>query len=162
MSAKIIPNLWYENQAEEAANFYVSLFKNSKIKKVSYYSESGAQISGQPKGSVLTVNFEIEGQEFIALNGGPVFQFTPAVSFLVQCENQEEIDRLWNKLTEGGEEQPCGWLKDRFGVSWQIVPKILNEMLLDSNSTKSDNVMKALLQMKKIDIEALKRAYIQA
>ena len=158
---KITPFLWFDNQAEEAVNFYTSLFKNSKIVNVARYDEAGAMASGRPKGSVMTVTFQIDGQEFIALNGGPVFKFTEAISFFVNCETQEEVDELWNKLTEGGEEGQCGWLKDRFGLSWQIAPTALGEMLADPDPAKAQRVMKAMLQMKKIDIAKLKQAYEQ-
>ena len=158
---KITPFLWFDNQAEEAVNCYTSLFKNSKIVNVARYDEAGAKASGRPKGSVMTVTFQIDGQEFIALNGGPVFKFTEAISFFVNCETQEEVDELWNKLTEGGEEGQCGWLKDRFGLSWQIVPTALGEMLADPDPAKAQRVMKAMLQMKKIDIAKLKQAYEQ-
>ncbi|MEW5717906.1 MAG: VOC family protein [Chloroflexota bacterium] len=156
---KITPFLWFDNQAEEAVNFYTALFKNSKITNIARYDEAGAKASGRPKGSVMTVNFQLEGQEFIALNGGPVFKFTEAISFMVNCATQEEVDRLWNKLTEGGEEVQCGWLKDKYGLSWQIVPTVLNEMLGDKDPAKAQRVMQAMLQMKKIDIAELKRAY---
>ena len=158
---KISPCLWFDSEAEQAAKFYTSIFKNSKITNISHYDKASAAASGQPEGSVLTVAFELDGEEFLALNGGPVFKFSEAVSFMVKCETQTEIDRLWEKLTEGGEESQCGWLKDKYGVSWQIVPTILGEMLQDRNTAKSERVMKALLQMKKLDIEALKQAYDQ-
>jgi predicted 3-demethylubiquinone-9 3-methyltransferase (glyoxalase superfamily) len=159
---KITPFLWFDNQAEEAAYFYVSLFKDSKIGKATRYEEEGAKVSGQPKGAVMTIEFKLNGQDFIALNGGPQFKFTEAVSFSVSCETQEEIDELWNKLTaDGGKESQCGWLKDKFGLSWQIVPPVLGELLADNNTEKSKRVMQAMLQMKKIDIQALKRAYEQ-
>lgn len=158
---KITPNLWFDDQAEEAANFYVSIFKNSQIGAITHYGESAAEISGKPKGSVLTVTFQIEGQDFTALNGGPQFKFTEAMSLLVNCETQQEVDELWEKLSEGGEKGPCGWLKDKYGVSWQVVPHILEEMMLDPDPLKAERVMKALLQMKKIDIEGLKQAYEQ-
>lgn len=158
---KITPNLWFDDQAEEAANFYVSIFKDSKVGAITHYGESAAEISGKSKGSVLTVTFQIEGQDFTALNGGPQFKFTEAMSLLVNCETQQEVDELWEKLSEGGEKGPCGWLKDKYGVSWQVVPRILEEMMLDSNPLKAEKVMKALLQMKKIDIEGLKQAYEQ-
>ncbi len=156
---KIVPHLWFNDQAEEAVNFYVSIFKDSRIGHIARYGEDGAKISGRPKGSVMTISFEIEGQEFFALNGGSVFTFSPAISFFVNCDSQEEVDQLWEKLSEGGEQQQCGWLKDKFGVSWQIVPMVLGELMQDKDPAKSENVMKALLQMKKLDIEALKRAY---
>ena len=158
---KITPFLWFDNQAEEAVKFYTSIFKNSKIKSVSRYGEEGAKAAGRPKGSVMTVVFELEGQEFIALNGGPVFTFSPAISLLVNCKTQKEVDELWEKLSEGGKKDQCGWLKDKYGVSWQIVPAVLGEMMQAKDPKKSENVMKALLRMDKIDIETLKRAYEQ-
>jgi predicted 3-demethylubiquinone-9 3-methyltransferase (glyoxalase superfamily) len=158
---KIIPNLWFDNQAEEAANFYVSIFKNSKIGDITRYGEAAAEISGKPKGSVMTITFQIEGQEFTALNGGPQFKFTEAISLLVNCETQQEVDELWEKLSEGGEEGPCGWLKDKYGVSWQVVPRILDEMIRDPDPVKAERVMKAMLQMQKIDITGLQQAYDQ-
>lgn len=156
---KITPFLWFDSQAEEAVNFYINIFRNSKIVGVTRYGDAGADAAGRPKGTVMTIVFQIEGQEFIALNGGPVFTFTPAVSFVVNCETQEEIDELWEKLSEGGEEVECGWLKDKFGVSWQIVPSILGELLQDKDAGNSERVMKAMLQMKKIDINGLREAY---
>jgi predicted 3-demethylubiquinone-9 3-methyltransferase (glyoxalase superfamily) len=156
---KITPHLWFDNSAEEAAKFYASIFKNSKIIDIARYGEAGAKVSGRPKGTVMTVTFELEEQRFMALNGGPVFKFSPAISFFVNCETQEEVDDLWKKLSEGGETQQCGWLKDKFGVSWQIVPNVLGEMLQDKDAKKSEKVMEAMLQMKKIDIEGLKKAY---
>ena len=158
---KITPNLWFDNQAEEAANFYVSIFKNSKIGDITRYGETAAEISGKPKGSVMTITFQIEGQEFTALNGGPQFKFTEAISLLVNCETQQEVDELWEKLSQGGEEGPCGWLKDKYGVSWQVVPRILDEMIRDPDPVKAERVMKAMLQMQKIDIAGLQQAYDQ-
>ncbi len=160
---KITPCLWFDNQAEEAVNFYVSIFKNSKIVSVARYGEAGAEVSGRPKGSVMTIIFQLDGQEFMALNGGPIFKFTEAISLIVNCKTQKEVDRLWEKLSEGGDKnaQQCGWLKDKFGLSWQIVPTVLGEMLQDKDPKKSERVMKAMLQMKKIDIKTLKRAYDQ-
>jgi predicted 3-demethylubiquinone-9 3-methyltransferase (glyoxalase superfamily) len=158
---KITPNLWFDNQAEEAANFYVSIFKNSKIGDITRYGEAAAEISGKPKGSVMTVTFQVEGQEFTALNGGPQFKFTEATSLLVNCDTQQEVDELWEKLSEGGEEGPCGWLKDKYGVSWQVVPRILDEMIRDPDPVKAERVMKAMLQMQKIDIAGLQQAYDQ-
>ncbi|PYT73255.1 MAG: hypothetical protein DMG39_07055 [Acidobacteria bacterium] len=152
---KISPFLWFDTQAEEAANFYTSIFKNSKILEVVRYGEAG------PEGRVMTVAFTLDGQEFTALNGGPLFKFTEAISFVVNCETQEEVDTYWGKLLEGGEESRCGWLKDRFGLSWQIIPKALSEMLGDPNPNKAKRVMDAMLQMKKIDLATLKRAYNQ-
>jgi len=142
-------------------NFYVSLFKNSKVGSITRYDEEGAKISGRPKGSIMTLTFQLEGQEFMALNGGPVFKFTEAISFIVNCETQEEVDYFWEKLSEGGEKGVCGWLKDKFGLSWQIVPTVLGELMQDKDPEKSKRVMNALLQMKKIDIEGLKKAYGQ-
>jgi predicted 3-demethylubiquinone-9 3-methyltransferase (glyoxalase superfamily) len=152
---KITPFLWYDGSAEEAANFYVSIFKNSKILKITRYGEAGPG----PKGSVMTVDFELDGQRFIALNGGPQFKFTEAVSFSVDCKTQEEVDEFWEKLSAGGEQGPCGWLKDKYGLSWQINPTVLGEMLGDPDPAKSKRVMEAMLQMKKIDIKGLKEAY---
>jgi len=158
---KITPFLWFDDNAEEAANFYVSIFPNSKIKNVVRYDEVGAKASGRPAGSAMTVAFELEGQPFTALNGGPVFKFTEAVSFVVSCASQEEIDALWTKLSGGGDPsaQQCGWLKDKYGMSWQIYPPMLGEMLQDKDPEKSKRVMQAMLQMKKIDIAELKKAY---
>jgi predicted 3-demethylubiquinone-9 3-methyltransferase (glyoxalase superfamily) len=153
--------LWFDNQAEEAVNFYTSILKNSKIKSVTRYGEAGAEVSGRPKGTVMTIAFQLEGQEFIALNGGPHFTFSPAISFVVTCKTQEEVDELWEKLLEGGEKRQCGWLKDKYGVSWQIVPTVLGEMLQDKDPKKSEKVMEAMLRMGKIDIKTLKQAYKQ-
>lgn len=153
--SKITPFLWFDDRAEEAVELYTSIFKNSKIKEVSRYGEAGPG----PAGQVMTVNFEIEGQEFIALNGGPVFKFTEAVSFVVNCETQEEVDELWEKLTDGGEEVQCGWLKDKFGLSWQIVPTKLGELMGDPDPVKAQRVTQAMLQMKKLDIAGLQLAY---
>ena len=155
---KITTFLWFDNQAEEAARFYVSLFKNSKILNVARYSEAGAQVSGRQPGSVMTVTYQLEGQQFIALNGGPHFKLTEAISLLVNCATQAEIDELWEKLSEGGEPGPCGWLKDRYGLSWQIVPTVLGEIMQDKDPKKSEKAMAALLHMKKLDIAGLKRA----
>lgn len=154
---KITPFFWFDNQAEEAANYYVSIFNNSKITSINRYDEGGAAASGQAAGSVMTVAFQLDGQEFTALNGGPAFKINEAVSFVVNCEGQEEVDRMWEKLSDGGEEVQCGWLKDRFGVSWQVVPTELPELLGGDPETIA-RVWKAMLQMKKIDIAALKRA----
>ena len=158
---KITPCLWFDSNAEEAAKFYTSIFKNSKIGKISRYGKEGYEIHGKPAGTVLTIEFELNGQTFTALNGGPMFKFNEAISFQVSCESQEELDYYWEKLSEGGDEkaQQCGWLKDKYGVSWQIVPVILGEMLQDKDPAKSERVMKALLQMKKLDIKTLKQAY---
>lgn len=155
---KIRPCLWFDDNAEEAVNFYTSVFKNSKVTDVSRYGEAGP---GTP-GSVLTMTFELEGEEFLALNGGPAFKFTEAVSLSVDCKSQEEVDELWKKLTSGGgEESECGWLKDKFGLSWQIVPTVLPEMLKDNDPEKAKRVMEAMLKMKKIDIAGLRKAYDQ-
>jgi len=158
---KITPCLWFDNQAEEAVNFYASIFKNSKVGRIARYGEAGAEVSGRPSGSVMTVEFQLEGQEFLALNGGPIFKFTEAVSFVVNCETQEKIDEMWEKLSKGGAKGQCGWLKDKYGLSWQIVPPVLSEMLQDKDTKKSERVMKAMLQMKKLDIKTLKQAYEQ-
>src|ERR671927_697590 len=152
---KITPFMWFDDNAEEAAKFYTYIFKNSRVLYITHYGESAAEASGRPKGTVMTVTFELEGQRFMALNGGPVFKFSPAISFLVSCETQQEVDHLWEKLSEGGEQEQCGWLKDKFGVSWQIVPSVLGEMLQDKDAKKSERVMEELLQMKKIDIQCL-------
>ena len=152
---KITPFLWFDHQAEEAMNFYVSVFKNSKVLSVNRYGDAGPG----PKGSVMTASFELDGQVFTALNGGPVYKFSPAISFVVHCETQAEVDEYWEKLSEGGKENQCAWLDDKFGVSWQIVPNALIELLSDPDPAKSGRVMQAMLQMKKIDIEKLKQAY---
>ena len=154
----IIPCLWFDKQAEQAVKFYTSVFKNSSIEKTSYYRDAGP---GQP-GNVMTIIFRINGQEYMALNGGPEYKFTPAISLYVNCENQEEVDYYWEKLSEGGEKGPCGWLTDQYGVSWQIVPSILGELLTDKDSVKANRVMQAMLQMGKLDIAVLKRAYEQS
>lgn len=158
---RIAPCLWFDDQAEEAAEYYVAIFKNSRIASVSRYGEAGQEIHGRPPGSVMTVDFELDGQPFTALNGGPLFKFNEAISFQISCETQDEVDDYWENLTKGGDEkaQQCGWLKDKFGVSWQVVPTILPELLKNPNSEKSQRAMEAMLQMKKIDIETLKRAY---
>jgi predicted 3-demethylubiquinone-9 3-methyltransferase (glyoxalase superfamily) len=156
---KITPFLWFDDKAEEAVTFYTSIFKNSKIGKIARYGDAGAQVSGRPKGTVMTVAFQLEGQEFVALNGGPQFKFTEAISFVVNCQTQDELDEYWQKLSDGGQEVQCGWLKDKYGLSWQIVPTILGEMLSDPDPKKAERVMKAMLQMKKIDIKGLKQAY---
>ena len=156
---KITPCLWFDDQAEEAAKFYVSIFKNSKLGNITRYGEAGAEVSGRPKGSVMTATFEIEGQEFVALNGGPHFKFSEAISFMVKCETQKEIDEMWEKLSQGGKEGPCGWLTDKYGLSWQIVSPVWDEMLRDKDVKKSERVMKAILQMSKPDIKTLKQAY---
>ena len=152
---KITTFLWFDQNAEEAANHYLSIFENSKILNVARYGDAGPG----PKGSVMTVHFELEGQEFIALNGGPHFKFTEAISLLVSCDSQKEVDELWAKLVAGGEESQCGWLKDKYGLSWQVIPRALPEMLTDRDPAKSKRVMEAMLQMKKIDLGRLERAY---
>ncbi len=152
---KIILCLWFNNQAEEAARFYTLIFKSSKINQISYYGEAGPG----PKGSVLTVTFQLNGQEIMALNGGPEYHFTPAISIVVYCEDQQEVDHYWEKLSEGGEKGPCGWLTDKYGVSWQIVPTILGVLLSDKDEKKSARVMQAMLQMGKLDINLLQQAY---
>jgi predicted 3-demethylubiquinone-9 3-methyltransferase (glyoxalase superfamily) len=151
---KITPFLWYDDKAEEAMNFYVSIFKNSKVLRVLRYGEAGPG----PKGTVMTAEFQLEGQQFVALNGGPHFKFTEAISFVVNCETQEEVDYFWEILSEGGAESQCGWLRDKYGLSWQVVPTILVELFKDKDPEKSQRVMKAMLQMKKIEIEPLQRA----
>lgn len=155
LKQKIAPCLWFDGNAEEAVNFYVSLFENSKVVSVSRYGEGGPG----PEGTVMAMGFELEGQPFMAINGGPQFKFSEAISLFVDCDSQEEIDRLWEKLGAGGQEQPCGWLKDRFGLSWQINSRALPEMLQDQDRARANRVMQAMLEMRKIDLEALKRAY---
>ena len=158
---KITPFLWFDNQAEEAAKFYTSIFRNSKVGRILRYDEKAAKTSqsGRPVGSVLTIEFEIEGQKFTALNGGPQFKFNESISFVVNCETQDEVDYFWEKLTaDGGQESACGWLKDKFALSWQITPTVLIDMLNDKDPKKSERVMKAMLQMQKIDIKTLKDA----
>jgi predicted 3-demethylubiquinone-9 3-methyltransferase (glyoxalase superfamily) len=152
---KITPFLWFDDQAEEAMNFYVSIFKNSKVGTVTRYGETGPG----PKGSVMSATFELDGQEFFALNGGPQYKFTPAISLFINCETQEEVDGLWEKLSEGGRKDRCGWLQDKFGLSWQVVPSALGRMLGDRDRKKADSVMKAMMQMDKIDIKGLQGAY---
>ena len=158
---KIIPCMWFDDKAEEAAKFYASIFKNSKIGDISRYGKEGYEFHGKEDGTVMTVDFEIEGQKYVALNGGPIFKFNEAISFQVHCETQKEVDYYWEKLSEGGNEkaQQCGWLKDKYGVSWQIVPVVLTKMLQDKDAKKSQRVMKALLQMRKLDIKTLTQAY---
>jgi predicted 3-demethylubiquinone-9 3-methyltransferase (glyoxalase superfamily) len=152
--------LWFDNQAEEAVKFYAAIFKNSKVGKITRYGESAEKAAGRPAGSVMTVEFELEGQKFTALNGGPVFKFNESISFVANCKTQEEVDYFWEKLTaDGGQEIECGWLKDKFGVSWQIVPTVLIEMLHDKDEAKAERVMKAMLQMHKLDIKTLKDGY---
>jgi len=152
---KITPFLWFDNQAEEAMNLYVSIFKNSKVLSVNRYGDGAPA----PKGTVMTANFQLDGQEFTALNGGPMFKFSPAISFVVNCKTQAEVDEYWEKLSAGGKENQCAWLDDKFGVFWQIVPDILIELMSDPDPVKSGRVMQTMLQMTKIDIAALKRAY---
>jgi predicted 3-demethylubiquinone-9 3-methyltransferase (glyoxalase superfamily) len=154
---KITPFLWFDDKAEEAMNFYVSIFKNSKIGRISRYGDAGPG----PKGTVMSATFHLEGQEFFALNGGPQFKFTPAISFFVDCKTQEEVDELWEKLSAGGRKDKCGWLTDKYGLSWQIIPSALGEMLQDKDPEKSKRVMRTMLQMTKIDIAGLKQAYEQ-
>jgi predicted 3-demethylubiquinone-9 3-methyltransferase (glyoxalase superfamily) len=157
---KITPFLWFDHQAEEAAKFYTSVFKNSKVGRILRYDEASAKGAGRPVGSVLTIEFEIAGQKFTALNGGPEFKFNESISFVVNCETQNEVDYFWEKLmADGGQESQCGWLKDKFGVSWQITPTVLIDMLNDKDAKKAEGVMKAMMQMQKIDIGTLKEAY---
>lgn len=157
----ITPCLWFDHHAEEAAQFYCSIFRNSRIGTISRYGKEGREIHGKPEGSAMTVQFEIDGQPFTALNGGPVFTFNEAVSFQIHCETQEEVDYYWERLSEGGDEeaQRCGWLKDKYGLSWQIIPRAMIELVSDPSSEKSQRAMKAMLQMKKIDMQELRRAY---
>ena len=154
----IIPFLWFNGQAEEAMNFYTSIFKNSKVLSVARYGDAGPG----PKGSVMTAQFEVEGHQFVALNGGPQYTFTPAVSFLVNCTTQDEVDHLWDRLSAGGQEMRCGWVTDKFGLTWQVIPTLLPELLAGRDPQKAQRVMQAMLQMKKIDIAALRRAHDQA
>jgi predicted 3-demethylubiquinone-9 3-methyltransferase (glyoxalase superfamily) len=158
---KITPCLWFDDQAEEAAKFYTAIFHNSKITSITHYGEAGQEVHGRPAGTVMAVAFELAGQAFTALNGGPMFTFNEAISFQVSCETQEEVDYYWEKLAEGGETkaQQCGWLKDKYGASWQVIPNVLLEMLTDPDAEKSQRVMKSMLQMKKLDIAELQRAY---
>jgi predicted 3-demethylubiquinone-9 3-methyltransferase (glyoxalase superfamily) len=161
---KITPFLWFDNQAEQAANYYVSIFRNSRIGQVTRYGKEGYEIHRMEEGAVMTVDFDIENQKFMALNGGPVFKFNEAISFQVLCDTQEELDYYWEKLSEGGDKnaQQCGWLKDKYGVSWQIVPKVLPKMIQDKDQVKSQRVMKAMLQMQKLDIQTLIQAFEKA
>jgi predicted 3-demethylubiquinone-9 3-methyltransferase (glyoxalase superfamily) len=154
---KITPFLWFDGDAEEAMNFYVSIFKNAKIVNVTRYGETGPG----PEGMVMTATFQLDGQEFIALNGGPQFKFTEAISFLVNCETQEEVDDLWEKLSEGGKKERCGWLKDKYGLSWQIIPSVLSKLMQDKDAQKAKRVMQAMLRMDKMDVKALQQAYDQ-
>jgi predicted 3-demethylubiquinone-9 3-methyltransferase (glyoxalase superfamily) len=157
---KVTPFLWFDGKAEEAANFYTSIFKNSSVEKITRYGEEGSAAAGQPVGSAMTVEFQIDGQKFIALNGGPHFKFNESVSFVINCEDQAEVDEFWSALTaNGGQESQCGWLKDKFGLSWQVVPTALGELLSDPHPEKSGRVMQAMLQMKKIDVKTLHDAY---
>ena len=158
---QITPCLWFDDNAEEAAKFYTSVFKNSKIRKISRYGKEGYEIHRKPAGTVLTVEFELNGQAFTALNGGPVFKFNEAVSFQVYCRSQKDIDYYWEKLSDGGAEGQCGWLKDKYGLSWQVVPIDLGKMLQDKSAEKSERVMKALLQMRKLDIKTLRESFEQ-
>jgi predicted 3-demethylubiquinone-9 3-methyltransferase (glyoxalase superfamily) len=155
---KITPFLWFNDQAEAAAKFYTSIFKNSRVGKIAYYGEAGEKASGRPKGSVMTVEFQLAGQDFVALNGGPHFKFTEAISFVVNCQTQAELDYFWSKLSAGGKEVQCGWLKDKYGISWQIVPTVLGELLSNQDAAKARRVMQALLRMVKLDIQKLKHA----
>ena len=156
---KLTSCLWFDNQAEDAVKFYTSVFKNSKVGRIARYDDAGAKASGRPKGSVMTIEFELNGQQFLALNGGPVFKFTEAISFIVNCESQQEVDYFWNRLSEEGSEVQCGWLRDKYGLSWQIVPTLLTEMINDSDPAKAKRVMEAMLKMVKINIADLKKAY---
>ena len=160
-SEKIVPCLWFDTQAEEAARFYTGIFKNSKIGTISRYSEAGHEVHGRAAGTVMTVDFELNGQKFTALNGGPHFKFNEAISFQIMCKDQEEVDFYWNKLSQGGDPsaQQCGWLKDKFGLSWQVVPTALLEMMTDPDQEKADRTMEAMLQMKKLDLAELERAH---
>jgi predicted 3-demethylubiquinone-9 3-methyltransferase (glyoxalase superfamily) len=155
---RIHPCLWFDDQAEEAAAFYVSVFENSKVKAVTRYGDSGSKASGRPKGSVMTVDFELDGHPFLALNGGPTFRFTEAISLVVTCKDQDEVDAYWEKLSKGGEQGPCGWLKDRYGLSWQIVPKVLPDLMRTKDPAKAERVMAAVMGMTKLDVEALETA----
>jgi predicted 3-demethylubiquinone-9 3-methyltransferase (glyoxalase superfamily) len=161
ITQKIVSCLWFDNQAEEAAKYYTGIFKNSNITSITHYTEVGHEIHGRKAGSVMTVAFELDGQAFTALNGGPDFKFSEAISFQVMCETQKEIDHYWDKLSQGGDPsaQQCGWLKDKFGLSWQVLPKVLPEMMADRDKERAGRVMEALLQMKKLDLAELERAY---
>jgi predicted 3-demethylubiquinone-9 3-methyltransferase (glyoxalase superfamily) len=158
LTQKVAPCLWFDTQAEEAANFYTSVFANSRIKQISRYGNAGQDVHGKQAGSVMMVAFELEGQTFTALNGGPQFKFSEAISFQVMCESQDEIDHFWEKLSDGGQERPCGWLKDKYGLSWQVVPSALPQLISQSSGDARDRVMGAVMKMKKFDLEALKRA----
>jgi predicted 3-demethylubiquinone-9 3-methyltransferase (glyoxalase superfamily) len=159
IAGQITPCLWFDTQAEEAAKFYVSVFKNSKIGKISRYGKAGQDIHGKKEGSVMTVEFELGGRPFVSLNGGPNFKFSEAVSFQIYCDTQSEIDYFWSKLSQGGQEGPCGWLKDKYGLSWQVVPTAMPKMMTDPDARKSERVMNAFLKMKKFDLDKLTRAY---
>jgi len=161
ITQKITPNLWFNMQAEEAVNFYLTVFNNAGKGRVAYYTGTGKEIHGMDEGTVLTIEFELEGQTFLALNGGPHFKFNEAISFIINCKDQDEVDYYWNKLTEGGDEkaQICGWLKDKFGVSWQVSPTIIDDMLQDEDNSKKDRMMAALMKMKKLDIKQLQDAF---
>jgi predicted 3-demethylubiquinone-9 3-methyltransferase (glyoxalase superfamily) len=159
ITQKITPFLWFDSQAEQAAEFYMSVFKNSRIKQINRYGGTGQDTHGQKAGTVMTVEFEVCGQTFVALNGGPLFKFSEAISFAVACENQDEIDYFWVKLSEGGEESRCGWLKDKYGLSWQVVPAALPQILADADAAARDRVMNAVLKMKKFDLQKLQQAY---
>ena len=154
----ITPCLWFDHQAEEAARFYTSVFKNSRVGSITHYGDSGSKAAGRPRGSVMMVEFEIAGQKFLGLNGGPIFKFTEAISLTVNCENQKEIDEYWARLSEGGSEGQCGWLKDKYGLSWQVVPTDMGELMKEGDPEKLERVMAAVLTMKKLDIATLKRA----
>ena len=156
---RITPFLWFDNQAEQAVKFYTSVFENSRIIKISRYGEEGQSVSGRPMGSVMTIEFQLDGQKFLALNGGPLFKFTEAISLVVNCRSQAEVDKFWKRLSAGGKAGQCGWLKDRYGVSWQIVPIVLGEFLSDKDAEKSRRVMQAILKMKKLNIKTLRQAY---
>lgn len=158
---KITPFIWFDSNAEEAARFYTSIFKNSKITTTTRYNEEAAKVSGIPAGTLMTAVFQLDGQEFIALNGGPLYKLTEAISFVINCQTQEEVDHFWEKLSAGGKKSRCGWLTDKFGVTWQVAPTVLGQMLQDKDTAKSKRVMQAMLQMDKIDIQRLKQAYDQ-
>jgi predicted 3-demethylubiquinone-9 3-methyltransferase (glyoxalase superfamily) len=158
ITQKITPFLWFNNQAEQATKFYTSIFKNSRMGKIARYDKSGEKVSGRKAGSVMTVEFQLEGQDFIALNGGPLFKFTEAISFVISCKTQAEVDRFWKRLSAGGKEIQCGWLKDKYGLSWQIVPTALGDLLSSKDAAKSQRVMEAMLKMVKLDIKKLKQA----
>ena len=158
---KISPFLWFDNQAEQAANFYVSIFKNSKILGINRYGKAGSEVSGRKEGSVMTVAFSLDGQDFTALNGGPVFSFSQAISFVIDCKDQQEVDYFWEKLSKGGQQQPCGWLIDKYGVAWQVVPSSLEKMITGKEPKKAESAMRSMLQMKKIDIKKIEKAYGQ-